>query len=694
MIVPKVPVGDAKYSTTFQTVSSVERRPILGPASPGRIMGMQRPDMAWKTQPMRLDIDLEDEEGFAAAREMLLGRFSDWLKGEGRYSVEEIDGLVGDANTALEWKWGYGDGKLATWHTGDVAKFLLEWCPQKLSVTQPDCITIPPAVYSFLSFLDGEALLSPGSARVDRLLDVVTSLVDEFVVAMGDRSKFGLAKSMVTAARDEGVDTTDLVELEAWMADFNDRPEAERHRLLPDSAFSGPSARRSLPPVALPAEDVVAASRESAPILTMFRDLAAYVGAGRKLTQKGHLTLADARALVELLGTGDVMDKQIGGRTFRTTSSDELYRLRQVFAWAKKAGVVRVAHGKVVATKRGLGLADGLGGSFDRAVDALLAIGPLTSQRFSAAWFRWPEVDEVLDSVSAHLLIAPYGAQSAFPLEAIAATATGVVLDAFSFQVGDDEVGRRVTTDVTDIMDAFELAGMVQRIDAGDPGDGRRRPGGSVGLTPAGVVSARRLLAAAGYDTPTAGRLADVSATDLLLGTDGEEVSVAYGEAMAWRAARQPAEAAAEMSEAVRELDDPVLRNLGLAILAEIGPDVATPYVRGLASEAGTRGFALCWLVDHGQAGEEELFDPSDVPGFVDVLGYRMVTGGPDGLLSTLALTGDHGRQVEVVAGMWKAPSPMTELVLTAISQVHPTKVVAKAARKALVKRRSSWGGP
>jgi len=75
---------------------------------------------------------------------------------------------------------------------------------------------------------------------------------------------------------------------------------------------------------------------------------------------------------------------------------------------------VRVVHGKVVATKRGMGLAGDLGGSFDRAVDALLAIGPLTSQRFPDAWFAWPEVDKVLDSVSAHLLIAPYGAQTAF----------------------------------------------------------------------------------------------------------------------------------------------------------------------------------------------------------------------------------------------------------------------------------------
>ena len=357
-------------------------------------------------------------------------------------STKMTDEMVGDAGVALDWKWTYGDGELATWRTGDIAEFLLEWCPRKLSVTQADCVTIPVALVSYFSFLDEEELLGPGSAPLDRLIEAVTVLAEEFVEAMGDRSNFGLAKSMFTAASDEGVDLSDPDEAQAWMERFNDRSEEERHRLLPDSAFAAPPHRPSLPPVAVPGDDEVAASREAAPILAMFRDFAAYMGTGRKLTQKGNLTLADARALVDLLGTGDLMERTIRDHTFRTTSSDNLYHLRQMFAWAKKAGVVRVVHGKVVATKQGLGLADGLAGSFDRAVDALMAIGPLSSQRFPDNWFAWPEVDHVLDNLSAHLLIAPYGAQSAFPLEDIAATATGVVLDAFSFQMDDDRVAQ------------------------------------------------------------------------------------------------------------------------------------------------------------------------------------------------------------------------------------------------------------
>ena len=637
------------------------------------------------------NIDHEDEPGFAAARKLLLGRFTSWLDGELRSNEEEAEELVGDAGIALDWKWNYGDGELATWRTGDVAEFLLEWCPRKLSVTQADCVMIPIGLVTFFSFLADQNLFGRGSAPVGRLVGAVTELTEEFVAAMGDRSKFGLAKSMVTAATDEGVDMTDPDEMQAWIARFNDRPEKERHQLLPDSAFSVPPARPKLPPVALPSDEAVAHSKGAAPILLMFRDLAAYVGTGRKLTQKGHLTLADARALVDLLGTGDVMDQQYGDRTFRTTSSDRLYHLRQVFAWAKKAGVVRVVHGKAVATKRGLGLADSLGESFDHAVDSLMAMGPLTSQRFPDAMIAWPEVNKVLDVLSVHLLIGPYGSQSPFPLEKIATVATGVVLDGFSFTMDDERVEKRVAADVADIMDAFELAGVVRRIETTDPGNRFRRSGGSVVLTPAGVICVRRLLADAGFDTPTSGRFADGSAADLLFGTVGEDFAVVYGETVAWRAARQPEQAAAELADAVREIDDPALQNLGLAILSEIGPDVSTPFIRKLASESRTRGFALCWLVDHGQAGEEELFDPMNVHGYVDVLGYRMVTDGPDSLPSTLDLVGDHGRQVDWINHAWNASSPLTELVLMAIAEVHPVRMVAKAARKALFKRRASW---
>ncbi|MHB8429436.1 MAG: hypothetical protein ACYDDZ_02760 [Acidimicrobiales bacterium] len=247
----------------------------------------------------------------------------------------------------------------------------------------------------FLSFLDDEALLGPGAASVDRLIEVVTSLAEEFVAVMGDRPKFGLAKSMFAAATEEGVDMTDPDELHAWMERFDELPEVERYRLLPDAALSSPPPRRSLPPVALPAEDDVAASREAAPILSMSRDLADCVG-----------------------------------------------RLREAAPRRRRPRHPR-------------------GGSF-----------------------RGRECDG-----PAH---------------------------------GHGRGGRCR----------------------------RQRGGDGVSAVP------------------------------------------------------DPGQAAAEMSDAVRELDDPVLRVLGPTILGEIGSDVALSYVRELALELGTRGFALCWPVAHGRQGD------------------------------------------------------------------------------------------
>ena len=90
----------------------------------------------------------------------------------------------------------------------------------------------------------------------------------------------------------------------------------------------------------------------SARALTQLTALIRWAGAGRKLTQPGRLTIADARKLVGLLGTGDEIDPAIGDRVFRTRSSEDLRGLATVLAWAKAAGLVRVFHGRLVPVKK------------------------------------------------------------------------------------------------------------------------------------------------------------------------------------------------------------------------------------------------------------------------------------------------------------------------------------------------------
>jgi hypothetical protein len=77
-----------------------------------------------------------------------------------------------------------------------------------------------------------------------------------------------------------------------------------------------------------------------------------WVGPGRRVTQTGRLTLAQARKLVPALNTGDVIDPVVDGRVHRTTSSEELPELNTTCAWAKAARLVRVTGGKLVAVQK------------------------------------------------------------------------------------------------------------------------------------------------------------------------------------------------------------------------------------------------------------------------------------------------------------------------------------------------------
>ena len=657
---------------------------VIASTSPGR-----------DTWAMRMLFGADDHDGFLAARDSLLERFERWLGEERSLAEHAREDVVADASIALDWKWSYADGDLGRWATRDVGEFLLDWCPRKLSVPPDQCRSIPAALATFTEFLGAAGLLTADSSPVAAIAAATALITEEFVAAMGDISNFGLAKSLFGAADADGVDLSDTDQLQAWIAGFNARPEDDRRRVIPDSILA-PPPRPTLPPVALPADADVAVSKAAAPILAMFGAFAQFVGAGRKLTKTGNLTLADARALVDLLGTGDVMDTRIGDTTFKTKSAADLYRLRQVFAWAKTAGVVRITHGRVVATKRGLAIAADPAAFFDRAVDALMKIGPLASQRDPTWWLAWPDVTELLDRFVVHLLVGPYVAHRPVPIDDMTDIAGQAVLDTFDFPALDDEiVARHVSTDVVDIIDALELAGIVRRagldVHAEAP-PGRRRHGGTVELTPAGFATARRLLTEAGYETPTAGRYSDSTAAELLLGTDTDDLAALWGELEVWRSRRPPEQAVSELAAAVRELQDPALQNMALAIMGDIDLGIAEPEVRGLATDPSTRGFALCWLVDHGFEDPSALFDPDDVGSFVDVLAQRLVTTGPKGLCDTLALAGGHDGQVRVIGQLWRSPSVATDTVLAAVGEVHPAKVVAKAARKARFQRRS-WLG-
>lgn len=99
------------------------------------------------------------------------------------------------------------------------------------------------------------------------------------------------------------------------------------------------------------AHDDLAGTAADAPLVAQMRALVDWVGTGRTLTQTGRLRRADALELVEVLGTGDVIDQR-----FPIQSSGELYRLTLLVELARACGLVRIVRGQLVVVSKNAGL--------------------------------------------------------------------------------------------------------------------------------------------------------------------------------------------------------------------------------------------------------------------------------------------------------------------------------------------------
>ncbi|HEY3021464.1 MAG TPA: hypothetical protein VGJ32_14800 [Solirubrobacteraceae bacterium] len=134
------------------------------------------------------------------------------------------------AHLLLSWRLDHGDGDLLRWTAAELREFLLEWYPRKGDADDETLAAVRPSLAAFLRFLAERSLLEGDS--IEGLEAGLVRLEDRFAHAARDRRNWGPAKALTAQMRAEGVDPTDPDALEAWMADFNNRPRAERDAVL------------------------------------------------------------------------------------------------------------------------------------------------------------------------------------------------------------------------------------------------------------------------------------------------------------------------------------------------------------------------------------------------------------------------------------------------------------------------------
>jgi hypothetical protein len=181
---------------------------------------------------MRMRFDVDDETVFYERRDELGTEFARWLE------THRVAREPSDADLMMDWKFGYGDGALDTWTTADVAEFLFEWCPRKLSAPKMYVAKIPRSVAAFVEFLAHTGLLAPGSGRPSDIRRYCERSADRFLREMDNPANFGMAKSLLGGApMPKGEDALEAAAALLRQA-HEASPEAARELLLRASPTS------------------------------------------------------------------------------------------------------------------------------------------------------------------------------------------------------------------------------------------------------------------------------------------------------------------------------------------------------------------------------------------------------------------------------------------------------------------------
>ena len=132
------------------------------------------------------------------------------------------------------------DGRLGYWTPAQVRRTLLGWIPEKVSAPEEDLLGAPGTLRALLRYLSAHGLRDPRGATVEENENAIDAVANEFADAIGNRERYGMAKTVVMSALDRGVDIGDADALTAFLGDVRDG------RLVLDQDLLGRALERQL----------------------------------------------------------------------------------------------------------------------------------------------------------------------------------------------------------------------------------------------------------------------------------------------------------------------------------------------------------------------------------------------------------------------------------------------------------------
>jgi hypothetical protein len=394
-----------------------------------------------------------------------------------------------------------------------------------------------------------------------------------------------------------------------------------------------------MPPVRLAPREELAASARVVPLLRAARELRAWLAAHPDVAARGRLDGPDGLAAAEELElTADELDAAWQVVTARPAAAAQD---------APDPGGVPLARASREAVLR----------EWDAALAALLAGEELDGLATALYTVGVPvRIDALFDAYSAAAGPASRATSERSRPSADEAAALSHALETLA-DLGVVELGTEDSTG-----------------------------GLTVALSPLGVWGVHRRLLDQGWHVPVLGaadRDGAVGLLTTLASCDAEDGEARIGE---WLVGRSAEQAAVELIAAAAD-GTPGLRGAAFAVLDRIGTP-ATAEVRAALSQPLLRAHAAVWLHEHGEDAE---LGPADRAWLLVDLGAGLLEeADPRDVVAELLPDVAPDAQAEIVAGLWQVRHPAVIDLLTTLSEHHPDAGVARAARKAAFKARSS----
>ena len=416
-----------------------------------------------------------------------------------------------------------------------------------------------------------------------------------------------------------------------------------------------------------PREELAAAARV-APLLRAARDVARWIGPGRAVTKAGRLRQPDAIAAATHL---------------------ELIPAEFDAAWrvAVAARMLVLAGGRAEAGQRldvlSSPAADDVLAAWDAALTVMLEAEDLDGMATALYTVGGPvRMDALFD---AYVAAAGTRRDTASPAQDTASPAQDTAAARDARAAEDARATQDEGAAVSVALEALADLGVVE-LGADESGADETGGGLTVTLSPLGVWGVHRRLRAQGWHVPVVGGGARGDAAALLATLANCDVEDGEAEIASWLGERTPEEGAAELISAASS-GSPGLRGAGFAVLDRIGKD-AVPAVQAALADPVLRAHAAVWLHEHGENAELGREDRAWL--LVDLGAGLLEEADPQDVVAELLPDVPPDAQAELVAGLWRVQHPGVTDLLTALSDHHPDPSVARAARKAAFKARSS----